>query len=449
MKTLVTLLILIGGIAIAQQSITPSNENIQYFGRWDHNEPEKPKASWGAVYIKVKFNGTGISINFNDPNNHFQYQLDGGTMTELAGTSAQSYTLASGLSSGEHELAFYRRSSGGWGMTEFLGFDIDGTILPPNDRPCLKMEFVGNSISVGFNNENIGQSAMAENGYMAWGPQLARLYDAEWRVEGHSGQGMYQNLYETGGQNPTMADEFEFTHFPNTPKPTGVAWDHPNDEWDFEEWKPDVFFCSLGTNDFAGTAPTEAQFNGRYNEFLERSRIKSPDATIGRFGMCLKTWDVASDFDDANTYLQNLVTQRTAAGDAHIFFANPRPDGTDASLWLPNASDYSGDWTHPTIAGDAIIAQKMFDFLTPKINPDPCGEIMSTFAETPNTEVLLFPNPTSGLVNLSSPSNWSVYSSTGLKLEEGSSATIDLGTYGTGTYFISTTSGKASKVIKE
>ncbi len=461
-KILFLLILFINVSMLNATSISPDNSKIQYFGRWDHSTPTQPIGGWGSVYIKIKFTGTGISIKLNDAANAYQYSIDGGAITVLQSGQPSSITLASGLNNTEHSLAFYRRSGGGWGRTVFNGFEITGgDIIDPASQKCLKFEFVGNSISVGFNNEGAPgstNSANTENGYMSWGPQLARLYDGDWRVEAHSGQGMYMNLYNNPNSPDqwTMADEFELQYFP-----VWIGGDNQK-PWTFNDgFQPDVFMCALGTNDFANASsyPTRAQFNGRYNEFLNLVRSKYPNAIIILFGMCLKTWDVpGSQWDIANDNLKALVEDRKTAGDNNIFFVNPRPDKTDATLWLPNQTDYVGDWTHPTVAGDAIIASKMKAFMdgntTVKNKLDQlitgCSATAIDESDLSKTNLLnVYPNPAYNILtidNMDNQTTWKIYNQIGELVQQGSGKYCNIENLSPGVYHIVAVSGEQNHI---
>src|SRR5438105_2087046 len=120
--------------------------------------------------------------------------IDGGAMKTIGPSSVAEQILAMGLADGVHTLEFARRSEGGYGKTvvEAVLLDPGKTLLAADTRPH-KIEIVGDSISAGFADEGTNPSTPEnENGYMAYGPQLARLLDAEWSVIAHSGQGMFR-----------------------------------------------------------------------------------------------------------------------------------------------------------------------------------------------------------------------------------------------------------------
>ena len=337
---------------------------IQYYGRWDFSDPENPSASWGSVYLEARFEGTSVGIRLDDPNNDFQYRIDDGPLIGLSPTSASEYPLAAGLADGAHTLAVYRRTAGGWGRTELNGLTLDmgKTLLAPPPRPTRKIEIIGHSISVGFGNEGSGgTSRSSENGYMAFGPQLARMFGAEWSVVGHSGQGLFRNLNEP--LPPTqkhMPDEFRLTHFPVWPG-------QPNTPWDFDSWQPDALLIALGTNDFSGADPfpSATEFGAAYSEFLTFLRGAYPDAELFCVGTFAYNWGTPAQFDDCNRYICAVVAAKNAQGDDRIHCVDPGagPDGN--GHWLPNSSDYINDWTHPTVAGHTIIAENLHAIMQP------------------------------------------------------------------------------------
>jgi lysophospholipase L1-like esterase len=352
-----------GGTTPTPNTTYEDEAGIQYFGRWEIENSSKATASWGAVYLKARFEGTSLKINLNDSQNDFNYRIDGGQLQLLQPTSATQYTLATGLNDGEHTFELYRRSSGGWGQTVFNGLVLDPgkNLLPPPTRPTRKIEVIGDSISVGFGNEGGGgNSREQENGYMAYGPQLARKFNAEWSIIGHSGQGVYRNLYENlPPSQDNMTDEFLLTHFP--------AWSGmQNSSWDFSKWQPDALLVVLGTNDFSGNeVPTKYNFETAYSAFLSTIRARYPNTVIFAVGTFMYNWGVHSQFDNCNSYICNVVAQKNANGDGNIHCIDPGAGQSGNGHWLPNASDYINDWTHPTIPGHTIIADNLYQTIKP------------------------------------------------------------------------------------
>lgn len=338
-------------------------DGIQYFGRWDFSVPGSATASWGAVYLTTKFTGTSVTLRMTDSANDFQYRIDGGEMMYLSPGSETEHLLASGLTEGEHLLEFYRRSGGSFGRTTIGGLLLDeGAQIIPTERPVRKIEVLGDSISVGYGNEGMNSTSRAtENGYEAYGPQLARMLGAQWSVVAHSGQGMVRNLGEPKDSIPTgvhMPDEFKMTFFPSA---------GANPDWDFTRYQPDVLIVTLGTNDFAwlqwdmDPGPsyelTEEEFVGGYTEFLEFARGVYPNAEIFAVGTFMS--NSTNQFGRCNGYICQAVEE---LGDPSVHCIDP---GFTGGSWLSSGSDYIGDWTHPTVAGHTKIATALSGVISP------------------------------------------------------------------------------------
>lgn len=339
--------------------------HIQYFGRWDFTDKKNPKGNWGCIYIKAKFQGTSIKAKFSGSSEYWQCKIDGNEMPKFAISSAGEYTLATGLSDTVHTLELFRRSGGSFGITTFSGFVLDSGkfLVEPEPTPERKIEVIGDSISVGFGNEGSGgTSASTENGYKAYGPQLARMFNAQWSIIAHSGQGIYRNLNEP--MPPTqqhMPDEFLLTWFPIYPA-------MPNINWDFGRYKPDVFIIFLGTNDFSGSAPYPSQndFESTYGNFIDFVRSQYPDAAIFCVGPLVPVgpgYYFGDQWNTCRAYINNVVIAKNMAGDSNVYYCDTSNGGSN--WWLPNQSDYIGDWTHPTVEGHTKIAQQLYNIIQP------------------------------------------------------------------------------------
>ncbi len=321
------------------------NSNIAYYGRWDFTDPKNPAADWGPVYIKVNFQGPGISVKFNDPNNNFQYSIDNGNFKTVAGNAALEYDLAEGLADTTHQLLFVRRSECDFGTTIFQGVGLAQgmQLLPVSQPPSHRIEFIGDSISCGYGDEDTagaGNTRSDENGYMAFGPQTARLFGADWHVIAESGIGVVKNDGETViGTELHIQDLYVRTVSSETIS------------WNFSSWVPDAVVVEAGANDFIDGAPfpTQAQFEAAYGSLLDFIRSKYPNAYI----FCL------SYYPDNNCpqYISDAVSARSA--DTKIIFV----DAVSTPWLLPLPGNYISDGVHPTVAGQTIVAGELHNFM--------------------------------------------------------------------------------------
>jgi len=350
------------------------DSRIQYFGRWDKSDPANYRADWGNVYIKANFTGTSVGINMWDESgtNMYAYSIDGAALVQFLGSTTTSYALASGLANTNHSLTFMRLTdcqaatgSDIDAITDFYGLTSanGGTfaLITPTARPAKKMEFIGDSISVGTKDEctasGCNNSNTDENGYLAFGPQTAinlnsnTQLDAEWSIIARGGLGVYYNYGEvtyTTGTELHAADYYVQTLYHSaTP------------QWDFSTWQPDAVVIALGTNDWGtnGYLPGDANFENAYESFIALIRLKYPNTVI----FCMEiipspTW---SQFIEGTADIKAVVSyENTTMGDANVHFLAINDNGP-----LLSSSDYAGDNTHPLAEGHT----KIMNHIVPQI----------------------------------------------------------------------------------
>ena len=385
--------------------VPASDPCVLYYGRWDKTtNPEAPAAAWSANYVKARFNGTGVSVKMtvSDTSTYLK-QIDGGAMTrfDVAGTNStpvQTIQLFTGLSAGDHEIAIYRRSEGGYGMYTVQGLVVEnGHVIAPNPPSSRRIECMGNSITAGLGadgdpatmpQDKLGSNLDNDNTIGAWCVQTALKLGADWQVVAHSGQGLYENLNQYGafagqteyGHIITMFDEYQWTHYPSWSAAPPYNWEYNAQnnrlQWNFSSYVPHVAIFAIGTNDYinvslnssrnneAARSQQDADFKAKYMSFLDmvRSHYPKGNTTIFLHGIILGDDGTGVYANHANKTIREVVEARNAAGDDRIFFIDP-------SGWLNNDRvDYAGDMTHPTSASghqkiannvSAIVREKM------------------------------------------------------------------------------------------
>jgi hypothetical protein len=336
----------------------PSDPLIQYYGRWDMSDPTNYRTDWGPSYIKINFTGNSCMVKLRDSsyNGAYQYSLDGGAFTTFMADVHTTFVLATGIADTAHTLTFVRRLEGqNFGYTNFQGFAAAPggtfTLTAQSPRPSRKLEFIGDSISAGSGNEGTGgNSPTTENGYMAFGPQTARLCDAEWTVIARGGLGVFHNWNETY----PPAEKHALDYY----KQTLYGFDSPS--WDFSEWQPDAVVIALGTNDTNGQwimpagSTVTASFKASYNDLIDYIESVYPSAQV----ICMEPvpqwcmqYDGAGTSGGTQTYIKDVVEARTMDTRVHYLQIN-----TSYSSPLLGAADYIGDNTHPNVAGHTKIA---------------------------------------------------------------------------------------------
>jgi len=302
----------------------PGEPGIHWVGRYDDTDPAAVRLGWSGVGLVARFDGTGATVTMDDQGQFFTVVIDGMVQPTLATAGGmQDYVLASGLPAGEHVVELYRRTEGSFGPTVVNDVTIEGELLapPPVTR---RMEIIGDSITAGYGNEGVAPcsfSASTENHYQTYGAIAARTVGAELHTVAWSGKGMVYNY-----------DDDVFQPMPELYDRTIASEDA---EWGFE-WQPDVVAINLGTNDFStGNDPPGELYTSTYVEFLGHLRDVYPAA----FFLVIQPSLFGAEVDMVQGYLQDVVAQRQADGDAAVAYANVNVE------WIGSGCD-----GHPTVA---------------------------------------------------------------------------------------------------
>jgi hypothetical protein len=246
---LLSIMFLTASLLYSATDIPADHPYIQYFGRWDFTDPLAPSHSWPGVYIYAEFEATGIGVKLSDNYTYYNVFIDDDPVIVFKGNVAgiASYTLASGLTDGNHTILFTKRCETTWTDFSFHGFILDDgkNLLPPPDKPERKIEFIGNSFTSASGNEYTEEGRPPEgdaqytNIYEGFGPITARNYDAQYQMTSISGWGLV--LDWTGDYSKNIPNVFDQTHL-YTALPV----------WDFQTFQPNLVVIGLGLNDYSG-----------------------------------------------------------------------------------------------------------------------------------------------------------------------------------------------------
>jgi Carbohydrate esterase 2 N-terminal/GDSL-like Lipase/Acylhydrolase family len=292
---------------------------VRWIGRVDLSDPAAPRFAWSGTGFAATVTGSAISVKLrtvasSDPI-YFQPVIDGAPGARFAvATGARVVTLASGLAPGAHAVALYRETEGRFGDTVFEGF-TGGVLGVPPASPGRFIEIVGDSISAGYGDLGSEQhpgygpdpdggcvfSTQTESAYATYGALAARALGADPSILAVSGWGMSRdNGSSTGDVLPLVyADTLGL---------------RPGPTWGFRP-EPQAVVVNLGTNDFAGGDPGQAQFEGAYGAFIATLRAKYPDAYVFcAVGPLL----YGPGLTMAQAYVQDVVASARARGDARV-----------------------------------------------------------------------------------------------------------------------------------
>lgn len=324
------------------------NPDIQYTGRIDFSNPEKPKFWASGVYIKAKFKGSFCKIIFTDEvlwgkeHNIFDVIIDERSPLRIRSFGKEnSVVVAQNIPGNEHTITIVKDTEAKQGYTEFIGFVCD-SLLPLPPKPERKIEFIGNSITCGFGNDQSGLKCGEGEWYdhhtadLSYGPLTARALNAQYHLSSYSGIGMVHSCCDL---DMVISDVYE-----NTDLNKG------NNKWNFSKYVPDLVTVCLGQND---GVQDSVKFCDAYKKFIGTVRGHYPDAQIilltSPMGDSLLT-------STLKNYLSGIVTDLQKAGDNKV-------DRFSFCRQYISGCDY-----HPDLKEHRMIADELIPFLRNKMN---------------------------------------------------------------------------------
>lgn len=338
----------------AETSIDFKHPNLTYEGRITYQDTAA-ELTWSGVSVSMLFEGTGVSATLQglDTANYYNIIVDGKVVSKLhTDTIKKTYTLATGLPKGEHEIQLFKRTEWDKGKTLFYGFRIDegGTVCAPSALPKRKIEFYGNSITCGYANEDFeGKDrwfGYFENNYKSYAAITARHFDAQYHCISKSGIGIMVSWFPM--IMPEMydrADPFDSTSV-----------------WNFNNYTPDVVVVNLLQNDswlvnmsehesfksrFGVVAPDSVKIVSAYKDFISSIRAKYPKADI----VCaLGNMDAVKEGSRWPTLVQTAVSELSDTKVHCCFFS------------------YKNTPNHPLVEEQEAMANQLIQFIEKKID---------------------------------------------------------------------------------
>jgi lysophospholipase L1-like esterase len=265
--------------------------------------------------------------------------VDGVEQPDVSLTKAiQTVTLAEGLDPNvTHTIRVVKRSNARSSTAALVSLKLtDGEKLAPPAQKSKLIEFVGDSITVGYSasaeaSTSSSWSTATEDGTKTYSEYIANAFGADYSVIAVSGRGIARNYGNTTERLIPLLyaslDDYNLE---------GVKYDFAR--------QADVIVINAGTNDASGTVTglSKDEFMATLKTFLLDVRAKNPNAEIiYAYGMMSAGW---------MPQIKTVITELRNAGDTHITF-----------LKLNQCSGAeSGIASHPTAEayisrGDAII----------------------------------------------------------------------------------------------
>lgn len=338
----------------AEVLIPSSDSRINYYGRFDFTEPDKPKCNWSGSIIEASFSGPVIGMKMEHENSYFDIEIDGKADTVISTGVQKDFIFRKDLSDELHTVRIKFRSEKHWGTSVFYGLYLaEGNDLAvPPVRPLRKIEFIGDSHTAGYGIESASRECTADqlNKYTNTNKTFAALvtqkFYAQSIILGNSGKGLVRN-YGDSGKRSIEPYPWYYTRT--------LSGYYESKTWNFSSWKPDLVVICLGTNDYSTTPhPDDSMYIGAYHNFIDSIYSNYPDVQV----LCVSPGKGYLDPMDDN--IRHVVEEEVKERNhKKVFFAS-YPD---------NMENTGCDW-HPSIDDNIKIAGVLVDTIMEKLGWD-------------------------------------------------------------------------------
>ncbi|MBQ0114920.1 MAG: hypothetical protein KBT10_03505 [Bacteroidales bacterium] len=325
--------------------VPPCSKKIVSTGRINKNNPLSYLFVYPGTSFKANFKGSGIDMKVKPGSGYFEVVIDNLNPHKVyAGANDSIINLASGLGEGIHQVEVSLIYEGYAARPEFRGFmpHKGAMLVDAPEQPKLKLEFIGNSITCGYGIEAPDKSCpfrdSTENHYYTYAALTARALNAQEMCVARSGIGIYRNYNGKDAPN-TMERWYDYTCLLDT-----------TDEWDFEEYRPDIICINLGTNDLS-TKPHDVNlYEKAYLKFVRHLHEVQPQAKIVALTGSMLGGEALKEQKTALNNIANIVKDE---GIKYYRFDMSEQDGS---------LGYGAGW-HPSLKQHEKMASELIPFL--------------------------------------------------------------------------------------
>lgn len=334
--------------------IKPSDPKIQYIGRINFTNPDRPAFNFPGIEIRAAFEGTSLKMLARPMSGFFMAQVDGHKAFKVSFNAEKDsvVNIATALQAGRHTIRIAYAIEGLNRHPEFWGFILDDGcgLLEPSPLPNRRIEFIGNSITCAYGVESTNApdpfEEETENHFYGYATLVSDALNAQHTSISRSGIGIYRNYDgpKEGSPDP-MPWQYEYTLFN----------DH-SQAWDFSRYTPDVVCINLGTNDFSTNNYDKHLYEQGYRRFLTTVRNKYPTAKI-----VLITGPMLGEKENSiqQKILDRIHSDFQKNGDKEIY----RFDFTPQT----GALGYGASW-HPSLQQHQRMASELTPYLQDLMN---------------------------------------------------------------------------------
>lgn len=344
--------------------MTPTNKDIHYCTRIGADDPRiayvgrvKRDTTGGVhfrlpgVQIHARFTGSAIAMEMAPYSGCFMVELDDRAPFKVVSSRCDKIIeIATKLLCGEHRLTITYCNEVVTAPPIFHGLLLGpgGEMLDCPTLPRIRLEFIGDSITCGYGNEDASVSKSfpypsVSNAFYSYAMLTARTIGAQCVMVARSGICLNYNRYTPGvGVFHDMETLYPYTMF---------SPEHDTEVWDHSLYTPDIVCINLGTNDVEQPAFDKDEFAGKMVEFVNMIRSRYQQAKVVLLsGPMLHDEQLAS----VKHALDKAAAVLKAKGETEVY----RHD------FIPMDGSYGyGTLDHPTVAEHARMAHELTAFL--------------------------------------------------------------------------------------
>ncbi len=324
--------------------VSAADPHFRYDGRFDFSDPGSPVVIWEASRISIDFEGNRAAVRFGGITGQvfFDASVDGKSSILALKEGMPDATLALTVPGpGLHHLVLFKRSEATAGTAHFTGVEIAPgaeVSLPAAAGNRMKMEFIGDSITVGACDEDGDKDQWEDrrthNAAFSWAALTAAAFSADYQNISVSGIGVVTGYVDV--VDSQVWDRI----YPTASSPLAKL----------SEWTPDVVFVLLGSNDDSyprdHNLPFPSNFGEKYTSLMHSIRTAYPKASIVLLNGAM--WE--------GTHSPRLSTAWTTA----VSGLESRDPGISHFVFV--------HWTanHPRVVDHRALADEMIAWLKPQ-----------------------------------------------------------------------------------
>ncbi len=278
-----------------QTWINPADSRLQYIGRINRSNPEKPVFYYAGSSVTLRFQGDRLAIRLE--NRHIYNQnsigcvIDGQEQTLNLGEGSEPQELEIVLS-GEHVhtvTIFKRQDATHFYTLTGLWPGENGQLLEPPALPAHRLEFYGDSVSAGAVCEAIAYTGQTD-------PEHQGQYDNAWQAfPMKTGRLLGAAVHNIAQGGMSLVDGSGYFHAPDY---FGLESVYDKlcyfpeggiSSWDFSQFTPDAVIFAIGQNDHRicevenqtlDTPERRTHWKQRYLSILRQLRKQYPNAVF-------------------------------------------------------------------------------------------------------------------------------------------------------------------------